>query len=55
MATSSFSKTFIFGAAEAKKIRDIKTPSETKMPSVLYDRTKEGREALAHFSSRSKK
>ena len=54
MATSSFSKTFVFNADATKKVQDIQKQSGVRMPSASSDRVKEGKEALAHFSSPSK-
>lgn len=55
MATSSFSKTFVFNSEATKKVKTIQTQSGTKVPSPATDRVKEGKEALTRFSSLSKK
>ena len=55
MATSSFSKTFVFNSEAVKKVQSVQKQSGTKVPSPVTDRVKEGKEALARFSSPSKK
>lgn len=53
MATSSFSKTFVFSTEAVKTIRKqtaVKVPA-----SANNNRVKEGKEALTRFSPRSKK
>ncbi len=53
MATSSFSKTFVF---DAKAVKTIKAQPGIKVPaSANNNRVKEGKEALTRFSPRSKK
>lgn len=53
MATSSFSKTFVFGA---EAVKAIKKQTAIKAPvSADSNRLKEGKEALIRFSPRSKK
>lgn len=54
MATSSFSKTFIFTADATKKVADISKKSGVTV-SASTDRIKEGKKALTRFSSPSKK
>lgn len=55
MATSSFSKTFVLNSEAVKKMQSVQKQSGTKVPSPATDRVKEGKEALARFSSPSKK
>lgn len=55
MATSSFSKTFVFSSDATKKIQDMQKQSGVRVPSSSSDRIKEGKEALTHFSPRLKK
>ena len=52
MATSSFSKTFVFNS---EAVKTMKKQSAVKVPASANDRVKEGKEALTRFSSRSKK
>ena len=47
MATSSFSKTFVFNSEAVKKVQSVQKQSGTKVPSPVTDRVKEGKEALA--------
>ena len=55
MATSSFAKTFVFSAKAIKKVQTVQKQPGVKVPSPATDRVKEGKEALARFSSPSKK
>ena len=55
MATSSFTKTFVFSAEAIKKVETAQRQPGAKVPSLATDRVKEGKEALARFSSLSKK
>lgn len=55
LATSSFSKTFVFNSDAAKKIQDIRNQPGMQISSYSSDRIKEGKEALARFSSPSKR
>lgn len=55
MATSSFTKTFVFNSEAVKKVQSVQKQSGTKVPSPVTDRVKEGKEALTRFSSPSKK
>ena len=55
MATSSFTKTFVFSAEAIKKVETAQKQPGAKVPSPATDRVKEGKEALARFSSPSKK
>lgn len=53
MATSSFSKTFVLNGAAVKTIQ--KQSAVKVSASAAEARVKEGKEALARFSPRSKK
>lgn len=56
MATSSFTENFILTPEAAKKIAAApEHPGVLSKDSYKADRLKEGREALARFSPRSKK
>ena len=55
MATSSFTKTFILNAEAVRKVQSVQKQAGIKVPSSASDRVKEGKEALARFSSPSKK
>ena len=55
MATSSFTKTFVFNADATQKVKNIQKQTGTKVSSPATDRVKEGKEALTRFSSPSKK
>ncbi len=53
MATSSFSKTFVFNS---EAVKSIQKQTAVKVPaSADHNRVKEGKEALTRFSFRSKK
>ena len=53
MATSSFSKTFVFST---EAVKTIQKQTAAKVPaSANNNRVKEGKEALTRFSPRSKK
>lgn len=55
MATSSFSKTFIFDSDTTKKIREIQKKPGIYVSASFPNRIEEGKKALAHFSSHLKK
>ena len=55
MAKSSFTKTFILNAEAVRKVQSVQKQAGIKVPSSATDRVKEGKEALARFSSPSKK
>lgn len=55
MATSSFSKTFVLKKEAVKKVQDIQKRSGMCVSAPQSDRIKEGKEALARFSPRSKR
>lgn len=55
MATSSFTKTFVFNTEATKKFQEIQKKPGVVVPSPSSDRLKEGERALAQFSPRSKK
>lgn len=55
MATSSFSKTFVFNHESTKKFIDMQKRPGITVPSPATDRVKEGKEALTRFSPPSKK
>ncbi len=52
MATSSFTKTFVF---DAKAVETMKVQPGVKVPASANNRVKEGKAALTRFSPRSKK
>ena len=55
MATSSFTKTFVFNAEARLKLDNyVKKPTFT-VPSTKPERVEEGKQALARFSFPSKK
>lgn len=49
MATSSFRKTFILNPKAVKKMQSVREKSDTKVPTSVTDRIKEGKEALARY------
>lgn len=55
MATSSFSKTFVFKPEATKKVQTVQQQPGFKVPSYATGRMKEGKEALTRFSFPSKK
>ena len=55
MATSSFSKTFIFDETALKKFRTISEQPGKDASKAAYNRLMEGKEKLAQFSFHSKK
>lgn len=55
MATSSFSKTFIFDETALKKFRTISEQPGKDASKDAYNKLIEGKEKLAQFSFRSKK
>lgn len=55
MATSSFTKTFVFNSQAMRKIENMQKQPGVKVPSSATDRVKEGKEALTRFSPPSKK
>ncbi len=55
MATSSFTKTFVFSAEAEAKINNFQKKPATVVPSTKPKRVEEGKKALARFSFPSKK
>ena len=55
MATSSFTKTFVFTREATRKIEEMQKQSGMKVSSSVKARVKEGKEALTRFSSPLKK
>lgn len=55
MATSSFTKTFVFNSEATQKIDKMQKQPGVKVPSSAACRIKEGKEELARFSPPSKK
>lgn len=55
MATSSFSKTFIFDKAALKKIQAAEKQPGKDASKAAYNRLMEGKEKLAQFSFHSEK
>lgn len=55
MATSSFSKTFVFDTNATKKYQQYQKEPGYKPSVNTSDKLKEGKEALARFSPPSKK
>lgn len=55
MATSSFTKTFVFNAEAQTKFNSYEKKPSATVPSTKPKRVEEGKQALARFSFPSKK
>lgn len=55
MATSSFTKEFVFRNDAVKKYEQYQAQPGVEVPSTSADKMKEGKEALKRFSPPSKK